>query len=317
MTPLNQMGAHITSIRENECAPLRIEPGRLHGIHYTSPVASAQVKSAVLLAGLYAEGETSVTEPALSRNHTELMLQGFGASLTSTVHPDGTATASVLPCSELFARDIRVPGDISSAAYFIAAGLLTPGSEILVRNVGLNPTRAGFLTVCQNMGAKLSLQNKTTQGGEEMADILVSSRPLHGTVIEGSLIPSLIDEIPILAVMAGLCRWNDRHPGRGGTESQGNQPDRHSNRKSVRNGSGRHPHGGRHDHPGRKSPSRRTDPLPPGPPDRHGIYRGGACCGRSLLHPGQPVRGCVLSRLLPGAGRTLRALRYGYPPTAR
>lgn len=204
MTPLNQMGAHITSIRENGCAPLRIEPGRLHGIHYTSPVASAQVKSAVLLAGLYAEGETSVTEPALSRNHTELMLQGFGASLTSTVHPDGSATASVLPCSELFARDIRVPGDISSAAYFIAAGLLTPGSEILVKNVGLNPTRAGFLTVCQNMGAKLSLQNKTTQGGEKMADILVSSGPLHGTVIEGSLIPSLIDEIPILAVMAAF-----------------------------------------------------------------------------------------------------------------
>ena len=300
-----------------DAPPLRIEPGRLHGIHYTSPVASAQVKSAVLLAGLYAEGETSVTEPALSRNHTELMLQGFGASLTSTVHPDGTATASVLPCSELFARDIRVPGDISSAAYFIAAGLLTPGSEILVRNVGLNPTRAGFLTVCQNMGAKLSLQNKTTQGGEEMADILVSSGPLHGTVIEGSLIPSLIDEIPILAVMAAFADGTTVI--RDAAElkvKETNRIDTVTENLSAMGADVTPTEDGMIIRGG-KSPSRRTDPLPPGPPDRHGIYRGGACCGRSLLHPGQPVRGCVLSRLLPGAGRTLRALRYGYPPTAR
>ncbi|WP_346662421.1 3-phosphoshikimate 1-carboxyvinyltransferase [uncultured Merdimonas sp.] len=204
MTPLNQMGAHITSIGGNGCAPLRIEPGPLQGIHYQSPVASAQVKSAVLLAGLYASGETSVTEPSLSRNHTELMLKSFGASVSSCVHPDGSATACVLPCEELYARDIRVPGDISSAAYFIAAGLLVPDSEILVKHVGLNPTRAGFLKVCQDMGADLTLLNQTTQGGEMTADILVCGSSLHGTVIEGSLIPTLIDEIPILAVLAAF-----------------------------------------------------------------------------------------------------------------
>ena len=131
MTPLNSMGAHITSLNDNDCAPLRIEPGELHGIHYQSPVASAQVKSAVLLAGLYAEGPTSVTEPALSRNHTELMLQGFGACVATDLHTDGTATAHVEPCKELFGQQICVPGDISSAAYFIAAALLVSGSELL------------------------------------------------------------------------------------------------------------------------------------------------------------------------------------------
>ena len=123
ITPLTQMGAHITSVNGDLCAPLKIEPGMLHGIDYTSPVASAQVKSAILLAGLYADGETSVTEPALSRNHTELMLKSFGADITSTVNPDGTATAHVKPCQELYGQSICVPGDISSAAYFIAAGL--------------------------------------------------------------------------------------------------------------------------------------------------------------------------------------------------
>lgn len=204
MTPLNMMGANITSIAGNGCAPLRIEPGKLHGIHYQSPVASAQVKSSILLAGLYAEGETSVTEPALSRNHTELMLNGFGADVTSIVHADGTATASIKPCDQLFGQQIQVPGDISSAAYFIAAGLLVPGSEILVKNVGTNATRAGFLKVCQDMGADLTLLNESMQGGEPRADVLVKTTGLHGCVVEGSIIPTLIDEIPIIAVMAAF-----------------------------------------------------------------------------------------------------------------
>lgn len=204
MDPLNQMGARITSIQDNNCAPLRIEPGTLHGIRYVSPVASAQVKSSVLLAGLYADSPVSVTEPVLSRNHTELMLGNFGADISSELHADGSATASVSPCAELYGQKIQVPGDISSAAYFIAAGLLVPGSRLLVKNVGINPTRAGFLEICRKMGADIGYLNRQSQGGEETADLLVTPKPLTGTVIEGAVIPSLIDEIPILAVMAAF-----------------------------------------------------------------------------------------------------------------
>lgn len=204
MDPLNQMGARITSIQDNNCAPLRIEPGTLHGIRYVSPVASAQVKSSVLLAGLYADSPVSVTEPVLSRNHTELMLGSFGADISSELHADGSATASVSPCAELYGQKVQVPGDISSAAYFIAAGLLVPGSRLLVKNVGINPTRAGFLEICRKMGADIGYLNRQSQGGEETADLLVTPKPLTGTVIEGAVIPSLIDEIPILAVMAAF-----------------------------------------------------------------------------------------------------------------
>ncbi len=202
--PLNSMGARITSVRGNNCAPLLIEPGALHGCRLESKVASAQVKSAILLAGLYADGETSVTEPVLSRNHTELMLHGFGAKVTSKIEADGRAAAAILPCEELYGQKIQIPGDISSAAYFIAAGLLIPGSEILIKNVGINPTRAGLLTVCENMGADITYLNKTSSGGEPAADILVKHSPLKSAAIEGSIIPTLIDEIPIIAVMAAF-----------------------------------------------------------------------------------------------------------------
>ncbi len=204
MTPLNTMGAHIRSLNDNGCAPLHIRPGALHGIHYQSPVASAQVKSAVLLAGLYADSPTSVTEPALSRNHTELMLQGFGAYVATDLHTDGTATAHVEPCKELYGQQICVPGDISSAAYFIAAALLIPGSELLVKNVGTNFTRAGFLKVCKAMGADIETVSQTIEGGESRADLLVRYSHLKGTVIEGDIIPTLIDEIPMIAIMAAF-----------------------------------------------------------------------------------------------------------------
>lgn len=204
MTPLNTMGAHIRSLNDNGCAPLHIRPGALHGIHYQSPVASAQVKSAVLLAGLYADSPTSVTEPALSRNHTELMLQGFGAYVATDLHTDGTATAHVEPCKELYGQQIYVPGDISSAAYFIAAALLVPGSELLVKNVGTNFTRAGFLKVCKAMGADIETVRQTIEGGESRADLLVRYSHLKGTVIEGDIIPTLIDEIPMIAIMAAF-----------------------------------------------------------------------------------------------------------------
>lgn len=204
MTPLNTMGAHIRSLNDNGCAPLHIRPGALHGIHYQSPVASAQVKSAVLLAGLYADSPTSVTEPALSRNHTELMLQGFGAYVATDLHTDGTATAHVEPCKELYGQQICVPGDISSAAYFIAAALLVPGSELLVKNVGTNFTRAGFLKVCKAMGADIETVSQTIECGESRADLLVRYSHLKGTVIEGDIIPTLIDEIPMIAIMAAF-----------------------------------------------------------------------------------------------------------------
>ena len=198
MTPLLSMGADIISIQDNGCAPLRITGRPLHAVHYNSPVASAQVKSCVLLAGMYADGITSVTEPVLSRNHTEIMLNYFGADVTSR----GT-TASIHPNPVLEAREINVPGDISSAAYFIAAGLLTPGSEILIRNVGINPARDGILRVCRNMGADITLMN-VSHDGEPTADLLVRTSSLHGTTVEGDIIPALIDEIPMIAVMAAF-----------------------------------------------------------------------------------------------------------------
>ena len=197
MTPLSMMGADITSVHNNGCAPLHIKGAPLKGISYQSPVASAQVKSCVLFAGLYADGKTSVTEPFLSRNHSELMLSSFGAFVQTC----GT-TATIEPEPVLTAQKVEVPGDISSAAFFIAAGLLIPGSELLIKNVGINPTRDGILRVCKQMGANLELLNTRTQCGEPVADILVKHSELNGTVIEGDLIPTLIDELPVIAVMA-------------------------------------------------------------------------------------------------------------------
>lgn len=198
-TPLSAMGAQFESLHHNDCAPFTVLGGKLSGIHYDSPVASAQVKSAVLLAGLYAEGRTSVTEPVLSRDHTERMLSGFGAHITS----EGT-TATIEPDPDLKGQQIQVPGDISSAAYFIALGLITPNSEILIRNVGINPTRDGIIRAALAMGGNLTLLNERSVSGEPVADILVKSSSLHGAAIGGDLIPTLIDELPVIAVMAAF-----------------------------------------------------------------------------------------------------------------
>lgn len=197
ITPLSQMGADITSLRNNGCAPLHIQGRPLTGIHYVSPVASAQVKSAILLAGLYAEGETSVTEPYVSRNHTELMLEAFGGAIH---YNDTTVTVRSVP--RLEAQNISVPGDISSAAYFIAAGLITPHSCITIRKVGINPTRDGILEVCQAMGGDIQIEVIPQTVGEPVADITVRTSQLKGTVIGGSMIPRLIDEIPVIAILA-------------------------------------------------------------------------------------------------------------------
>ncbi len=200
MEPLTMMGADIISLNGNDCAPLRITGQKLHGIHYRSKVASAQVKSAVLLAGLYADAVTEVTEPVISRNHSEIMLGTFGAKVWTT----GT-TASIEPRPSLKGAKINVPGDISSAAYFIAAGLIVPGSDILIKNVGINPTRDGILKAAKAMGGNIELLN-VSHVGEPTADLHVTYSHLHGITIEGDIIPTLIDELPVIAVMAAAAQ---------------------------------------------------------------------------------------------------------------
>ncbi len=197
--PLSMMGADLKGLKNENCLPMQINGANLKGIHYQSPVASAQVKSCVLLAGLYADAPTSVTEPVLSRNHTELMLSSFGAEITSV-----DTTATVTPDPHLVGQKIVVPGDISSAAYFIAAGLIVPGSEILIHDVGINPTRSGMIDAIRLMGAEPQLLNVRTVAGELTADVLVRHSSLHGAEIGGSLIPALIDELPVIAVLAAF-----------------------------------------------------------------------------------------------------------------
>jgi 3-phosphoshikimate 1-carboxyvinyltransferase len=195
--PLTQMGASIASLRDNGCAPLQITGRPLHGITYHSPVASAQVKSAILLAGLYAEGETSVIEPSVSRNHTEIMLKAFGANVSCH-----DTTASVHHTDELFASNIEVPGDISSAAYFIVAALMIPNSDIILHNVGINPTRDGLLRAIEMMGGKIEILSIKNEDTEAIADLHIKSQNLHGATFGGDIIPAMIDEIPALAALA-------------------------------------------------------------------------------------------------------------------
>ncbi|MBE5933495.1 MAG: 3-phosphoshikimate 1-carboxyvinyltransferase [Lachnospiraceae bacterium] len=197
MTPLSMMGADIVSELGNDCAPLIINGKALKGIHYDSPVASAQVKSAILFAGLYADGETSVTEPAVSRNHTELMFEEFGVDIRCE-----DKTVTVKPATELYAKKVVVPGDISSAAYFMVAGAITPNSQITIKNVGINPTRDGIVKVFEMMGADMKVEKTSGDVGEPTADITVSTSNLKGCVVGGDIIPTLIDEIPAIAILA-------------------------------------------------------------------------------------------------------------------
>jgi len=194
--PLSEMGAILEAKEDNFC-PMTIHPHTLKGITYHSPVASAQVKSSILLAGLYADSPTTVVEPAISRDHTERMLSAFGATVTR----EGTAV-TIEPCKELYATDIIVPGDISSAAFFMVAGLITPGSELVIQNVGINPTRRGILDVLLAMGGDITCFNEKEVCGEPVCDLRVRYSKLHGTTVEGDIIPTLIDEIPAIAVAA-------------------------------------------------------------------------------------------------------------------
>ncbi|MBR5338312.1 MAG: 3-phosphoshikimate 1-carboxyvinyltransferase [Lachnospiraceae bacterium] len=200
--PLTRMGVKITSISNNGCAPLQVSGEyRLKGINYVSNVASAQVKSAVLFAGLYADSETTFTEPHLSRNHTEIMLKSFGVNIKTS-----GSTCTITPGDGLHGHKIYVPGDISSAAYFLVAGLITPDSEIVLKNVGVNPTRTGILTIAKKMGADIELINETNIDGRLSADIVVRSSELKGTTIKGDIIPFLIDELPVISVMAAFAK---------------------------------------------------------------------------------------------------------------
>lgn len=195
IAPLEQMGGDIQS--NNFKAPLIISGKELNAINYNSPIASAQVKSCILLAGLNANGITTVTEPYTSRNHTEIMLKAMGANLSVE------KTSVSIEKSELEPIDIEIPGDISSAAYFICAGLIVPNSEIILKNVGLNPTRTGIIDVVKSMGGNIELLSERITCGERVGDILVKYSPnLKACKISGEIIPRLIDEIPVIAVLA-------------------------------------------------------------------------------------------------------------------
>ena len=191
--PLSMMGAKI----ENEYCPLYITGTKLHGIDYKMPVASAQVKTAIILAGLYADGETVIHEIEKSRDHTELMLSAMGADLTVD-----NLDITVKPTNDLTAVNVDVPGDISSAAFFLVLGAIMPNSQITVTNVGINPTRTGIIDVLKDMGADITLENVHTSAGETVANITVRSSSLKGTTVGGDIIPRLIDELPIIAVAA-------------------------------------------------------------------------------------------------------------------
>jgi len=197
--PLATMGAQIWGRGGGDLAPLAIRGSQLQAVDYTSPIASAQVKSALMLAGLYAEGVTTVREPHLSRDHSERMLRYFGAEVQPFA---GGVSISGRP--RLQGREVQVPGDISSAAFFLVAALITPGSELLIRNVGVNPTRSGIIDILQQMGGALELLNPRELSGEPVADILVRSSALRGIDIGGDVVPRAIDEFPVVAVAASF-----------------------------------------------------------------------------------------------------------------
>ncbi len=196
-TPLRLMGAEVSGVGEKCCAPLTICGGNLIAIDWQSTVASAQVKSAILLAGLYANGRTRVSEPVLSRDHTERMLRAFGVDIQSA-----GAQATIFAPKQLIAQKIVVPGDISSAAFFLVAAALLPNSELIIRNVGLNPTRTGIIDVLRIMGANIEFDNITENNAEISGDIIVRTGKLQGVEIGIDIMPRLIDEIPIIAVLA-------------------------------------------------------------------------------------------------------------------
>jgi 3-phosphoshikimate 1-carboxyvinyltransferase len=201
ITPLREMGAEIVSEGGENRAPLRIDGRRLRGISYRSPVASAQVKSALILAGLQAHGRTQVWEPLRSRDHSERLLPAFGAHLQVN-----DTEVTVEGGQELQACDVEVPGDLSSAAFFIGAALIVPRSQLRIRHVGLNPTRTGVLDAFQAMGGTVMIENPREVCGEPVGDLLVRTSTLRGTEIDGELVVRAIDEVPVLAIVAAFAQ---------------------------------------------------------------------------------------------------------------
>lgn len=195
--PLRQMGAFIQGRSGGHYAPLAITGSHLHGIDYLLPVASAQIKSSLMLAGLYADGPTSITEPTLSRDHTERMLEHLGVPIKRD-----SKTVALTAAADIQPERYDIPGDISSAAFFMVAALLVPGSEIVLRGIGVNPTRTGIIDILQAMGGCIELNNSRTVCGEPVADISVRASRLKGIQINGDIIPRAIDEIPIVAIAA-------------------------------------------------------------------------------------------------------------------
>ena len=209
--PLSEMGATIHGRAGGNLAPLAIEGRQLKGATIRTPVASAQVKSAILLAALTADGPTTVIEPVQSRDHSERMLRAFGANLS--VGGPGQTEVTVVPGSSLKGQDVVVPGDISSAAFWLVAGAITPGADLTVENVGLNPSRTGILDVLEQMGARIEVLNARDVAGEPVGDLRVLHGPLRGFSIGADLIPRLVDEIPVLAVAACIAEGPSRVTG--------------------------------------------------------------------------------------------------------
>jgi 3-phosphoshikimate 1-carboxyvinyltransferase len=206
--PLRRMGASISSTNGSGLAPLEIQGGKLHGIAYQTPIASAQVKSAILLAGLQANGVTTVEEPFKSRDHTELMIRGFGGDVSI----DGR-TVRINGGQALSARALRIPGDLSSAAFFAVGAAVTPGSDLIIRDVGCNPTRDGFIEILRRMGSSIEVINPRFEAGEPVADLRILGAPLKGVDVGPAFVARTIDEYPILAVAAALAEGTTRFSG--------------------------------------------------------------------------------------------------------
>jgi 3-phosphoshikimate 1-carboxyvinyltransferase len=296
--PLSQMGARIEA-RESNFAPLEIHGASLHPIRYALPVASAQVKSAILLAGLLAEGESAVEERVRTRDHTELALAEFGAA----VRHEGS-TVSVMGRPALEARHLSVPGDLSSAVFFLAAAMVLPGSKVLLHEVGLNPTRAAVLDVFSEWGARLKISSMRSQAGELVGDVIAEHAPLSGGVLSGPRIAQLIDELPMLAALGPYTeqgvdsrRQRTAHQGKRPHRRHGRKPAAHGRqgRRASRRTARRRPLG--------RPVARRRDRSSRRPPHRHGVCRGRARSPGSHAHPRRRMRG----RLLPRFFRRARA----------
>ena len=298
--PLRQMGAVIDGRGGGNLAPLAFRGGSLRGIRYRMPVASAQVKSALLLAGLFADGETVLDQPALSRDHTELMFRAMGVE----VWEDGL-TVAVRP-GRLKAMDVTVPADISSAAYWLVAGVCHPDAEVRVVGVGTNPSRTGVLDVLQAMGADVSVENERTEGGERVADLVARSSELRATEIAGDLIPRLIDEVPVLALAACFAKGTTVVTRRIGAPREGVRPhqDDGPGADAPRGHCGGD--GGRHAHHRRPAVARRRGPEPRRPPDRHDCRHRRTARDGTHDRQRRRVRLCLVSDVL---GRDTRARR--------